>query len=356
MKNKNEKIAIVGTRGVPASYGGYETLAQNIACHGNDEINYLIIGSSTNLETPKAYLKARQIILPLNANGASAFLFDSLSVLVAWFHGYRKLLVLGNSAGAFLVLASFFLRLEIFLNTDGIEWKRNKWNWVARNFLLLNEKCIGHSRKIKLISDSKSIAKYYKDTYQKDSHFVPYGGDHLNIPDINKKPFNAINIARIVPENNIEIILSATSKVPEINLTILGDWKQGYANDLFLRYHKFSNIHFSESLYGKENEEKKNILRAESTLYLHGHSVGGTSPGLIESMFYSDFIFSYYNYSNCETLMGQGNFFKNEEELVSLLKDFVFEPHKLKKINREEACLQYSWTNIVQLYETIMVD
>lgn len=350
------KVAIIGTVGVPAKYGGFETLAEQLTRLATEFGHDLTIYCSSLSYEKKlnAYKNAKLKYVPLKANGWQSIFYDLYSIIHASIYS-DILIVLGGSAGIFIPLLERILPIKIVVNTDGIEWRREKWNIIVKVYLKFSEFILLKYGK-NIISDNLAITKYYSDRYKRHFITIPYGGDHITkstFRDLTSKFGNyAINISRTVPENNIHTILEAFSVHVQYNLVILGDWNSSeYGRVLKDMYKDCSNIYMLPPLY--ESETLKNELRNNCIFYVHGHSAGGSSPGLIEAMCLSKPILSFDTPSNRATTHGQAVYYKNTDDLGSALcfltaQDFTY----IAKNMEEIASKCYTWNIIAQSYNS----
>lgn len=357
--NKVKRVAIIGTQGVPAKYGGFETLVENII-GGNcsDGISYTVFCSSKDMPGKiKEYKGARLKYVCLKANGVQSIPYDIVSMMRA-ICGYDAILILGVSGCIFLPVLKLFCRKKIIVNIDGLEYRRAKWkNWVKK-FLKLSEKTAVRFADI-IITDNKGIQDYVKEEYGKETILIAYGGDHALI-DITKereeeilKQYNlerngySISVCRIEPENNCHITLEAFKNSKE-KLVFIGNWdRNGYSRKLKEEYKdKYSNIILLNSIYDL------NILytlRKNAKYYIHGHSAGGTNPSLVEAMFFGCPILSYDVVYNRETTKNKAHYFTDADGLQQLIAQEVDNGKELKEV----ACEEYTWAKIAKQYEAL---
>jgi glycosyltransferase involved in cell wall biosynthesis len=172
------KVAIIGTVGLPANYGGFETLVENLITHKtNDSISYCVYCSSKNYaEKLREYKGARLVWLPLKANGIQSIPYDIISIVHAVFSSHR-LLILGTSGCIVLPFIRLFSRKHITVNIDGLEHRRQKWGKAARMFLKFSEGMAVRFANV-VIADNKAIQDYVQSEYGKASQLIEYGGDH----------------------------------------------------------------------------------------------------------------------------------------------------------------------------------
>ena len=175
------KIAIVGVVGIPANYGGFETLVENIVKYHDA---YCFPGSITVFCSSRSYtvraanfLSAKLEYVPLNANGAQSILYDFISLFLAVRKRVDVILLLGVSGAVALPLIRLISSAKIITNIDGIEWRRQKWRGLAKNFLRLSEKMAMRFSHV-VIADNSGIASYVKQAYGINSEVIAYGGDH----------------------------------------------------------------------------------------------------------------------------------------------------------------------------------
>ena len=208
---EKKSVSVVGTVGVPACYGGFESLVENLLDYTPENIEYTVFCSKRNYhEYLDIYKGAKLKYLSLSANGVQSILYDIRSMWLG-----RKsdiILVLGVSGGMFLPFLRLFSKAKIITNIDGQEWKRDKWNCVARILLKKSEKsAVKYSDFV--IGDNKGIIDYVKTEYKKDAILITYGSD--NAKKVNKENFltefpflakpYAVAVCRIEPENNIHL-------------------------------------------------------------------------------------------------------------------------------------------------------
>ena len=228
------KVAIIGTVGVPANYGGFETLVENIVRQNrSDELEYSVYCSSKNYnERHWVYRGAKVVYVPLKANGIQSIFYDVFSVL----HALRQadvLLVLGVSGCCILPFVRLLSRKRIIVNIDGLEHRRDKWNKWVRKFLKFSEALAVKYADV-IVSDNKGIQDYVLEEYGKKSALIEYGGDHvicdtsgmeeeiLGKYQLSENGYS-LALCRIEPENNVEMILRAFVASGEL-LIFIGNW------------------------------------------------------------------------------------------------------------------------------------
>jgi Domain of unknown function (DUF1972). len=206
-------ISIVGTVGVPARYGGFETLVDNLLDENDTSCNITVYCSSKSYAKKLAtYKNAKLHYVPFYANGAQSILYDIWSLFHAALKGSDNILLLGVSGAICLPFIRLFSKAKIITNIDGLEWRRGKWNTAIKKFLKFSEKVAVKYSDI-VIADNKAIAGHVENEYGVRSKVIAYGGDHTVLADLALSDQGyALALCRIEPENNVELILKSFSK------------------------------------------------------------------------------------------------------------------------------------------------
>jgi glycosyltransferase involved in cell wall biosynthesis len=323
----NKKIAIIGTVGIPAKYGGFETLTEYLTKNLSSIFDLTVYCSAKNYSKRITNYNGVDLkYINLNANGIQSILYDSISIFRS-FKNSDSLLILGVSGCIVLPIVKRTSNVKILINIDGLEWKRAKWGRFAKWFLKLSER-IAVKYADEVIVDNKVIQDYVKSEYNyTKSHLIAYGADHVSKETLDKELSNkyqfikngyALKVCRIEPENNIDVILKAFSMFPEKKIVCIGNWSNSdYGEKLKIAYSKYKNIFLLDPIY---DQQVLNQFRSNCNLYLHGHSAGGTNPSLVEAMYLGLPIFAYGVDYNKETTKNKALYFDNTTELLSLLK------------------------------------
>ena len=334
-----KKISIIGTVGLPAKYGGWETLVNNLVNHLNNRFDITIYCSK------KRY-------------GIQSILYDIISI-------YKSLkfadtiLVLGVSGCICLPLVKFFGKSQVIVNIDGLEWKRGKWGKLAKIFLKFSEGIAVKFANI-VITDNKAIQKYVFDQYNVNSIFIPYGGDHVKSEeyadflvkyDFLNSPY-AFSVCRIEPENNIDLILETFKLNNSYPLVLVGNWlNSNYGLKLKKKYQNQHNINLLDSIY---DQHKLDVLRSNCSIYIHGHSAGGTNPSLVEAMNLGLPVVAFDVVYNKETTFNMALYFKDTQALLKILSEL--DKTNLSKISLDMKSLaekHYTWLSVSEKYAKI---
>lgn len=359
MKNN---IAIIGTVGLPAKYGGFETLAEHLVSNLSNEYNFTVYCSKkkyTKQERITNYKGAKLEYINLEANGVQSILYDTISILKS-LRNNDILLILGVAGAWILPFIKWFTNKKIIISIDGIEWKRDKWSRMAKLYLWWAEKiAVKYSHYD--ISDNESIQDYTGLRYGTLSKVIEYGADHTlkvepNDEDCSKYQFlkqdYAVKVCRIEPENNVHLVLEAFAKIKNITLVIIGNWSNSeYGMALKSKYQSYKNIQIFDPIY---NQREIDLLRGNAILYVHGHSAGGTNPSLVEAMYLALPVISFRVSYNRTTTENQAIYFSNTEELIKILQNIsVNELLNISKNLKAIANRRYTWNLVAQKYSQL---
>ena len=320
------KLCVIGVVGVPASYGGFETLVEQLIDDKSVDF-YIYCSGKHYADRINDYKGAKLIYIPLSANGVGSIFYDVISLIHALFCGHRNFLVLGVSGALFFPFIRLFRNIKLVSNIDGIEWKREKWQGLAKVFLKFSEYMAVKWSNI-VVSDNAAITNYVRREYRRDCKTIAYGGDHAfaeGLVSDSSRNLNeyihewyALSICRIEPENNIHVILDAFRK-SKMGLVIIGNWDNSdYGKQLFSDYQNCKNIKLIMPIYCVNTLY---VYRANCLFYVHGHSAGGTNPSLVEMMHFSKPIVAFDCSFNRATMEGKGNYFSCSDSLVSLVQN-----------------------------------
>lgn len=364
MNFQKKKLAIIGTVGVPARYGGFETLAHQLVENLNTEYDITVYNSTKHYsakERVKEWNGAKIKYIPLSANGFSSIFYDMISMIHAAIF-CEVLLILGVSGCLFLpFIKLFFPSKKIIINVDGLEWRRAKWNIYAKTFLSWSERVAVWCTD-EIIADNAAIQKYVFDRYGKRSNLIEYGADHNQVENIQSDTFQkypflnqeyAFKVARIEPENNIHTILKGFAKQDTLPLVLVGNWQNSdYGKSLIDEFSGYDHLHLLDPIY---EANLLNQMRTNAKVYIHGHSEGGTNPSLVEAMYLALPIISFDIVYNKVTTENQAVYFETSNELCQLIKDIdLLDLDKLSANLSEVADRRYLWSVISDKYSNLI--
>ena len=375
-EQKSTSIAIIGSRGIPNNYGGFEgfteVLSQNLVKKGYKV--YVSCEHPGEKDNPDTFNGVNLFYFPIKHPKSPVMgmlyevLYDVYSLFIASLRA-EQVYMLGYSAALFFFIPKLFGK-TLYLNPDGLEWKRAKFNSHIKLLLKINEK-MGSFWADMIIADSKGIKKYYDKKYDLESSFIAYGADEIpnvewdneKLPEILKhgisiNPAYWLLVARLEPENNIHTMIEgyikSDAKKP---LIIVGnfstqEYKQ-YIQSMLQHRSKDKKIVFTGGIY---DQESLNMLRQNCFAYLHGHSVGGTNPSLVEAMSMKNLLVAHDNQFNREVCEDTALYFQDSEDLKDKINLIESKPEnyqelKSKAFNRVHK--EYSWDKIISQYNQL---
>ena len=358
---KKKKVAIIGTNGIPAKYGGFETLTEYLTKYLNEEYDLSVYCSKTSKNNRlKTYNNSRLIYLPFKANGWQSMIYDSISIIHAFF--VSDILVILGFSGFFAFPFKIFFRGKIVSNIGGIEWKkvRGKKSWAPIEIFFKKwfERICVHFSDV-IIVDNKVTYDYVKSTYDINSILAEYGGDHatyvpkseeliLKYSFLEKK--YDVTVSRAQEDMNIHLLIEAYKEIPERNLVIVSNWE---ISDYGIKLKKenkdkYSNIFLLDSVY---DLTELNAIRSNGQLYLHTHSLCGSAPSLIEAMYLGLPVICFDVETTRATTEEKSLYFKDIRSLkyiLSKLNDNMI--IELGKEMQSIAIRRYNWKRITDLY------
>jgi glycosyltransferase involved in cell wall biosynthesis len=358
------KIGILGTRGIPNQYGGFEQLTEYLSVGLLKKSFDVYVYNTHNHSYQEKTWNGVQIIHCFNPEEklktAGQFIYDLNCVLDARKRDFDVLLILGYTSIS--VWGRLFpKKAAIIINMDGLEWKRNKYAGKIRKFLFYAEKLA-----VKFcdyfIADSLAIQKYLQSKYDVPSTYIAYGAEipgKASESDLEEKGLTSYNyflvIARLEPENNVEMVLdgfSASSSGKK--MIIVGNPANQFGMYLQNKFRDDHRIIFIGALYDKA---KLHSLKAFSALYFHGHSAGGTNPSLLEAMASGSLIAANNNEFNVSLLQKDAYYFLDAEEVKTLVEKVTHGPKEGAMIanNIRKIREDFTWPKIIDQYaECIM--
>ena len=346
------KVSIIGTVGVPAAYGGFETLAEELTTSLSHRDFLVFCERSAYTKRPRKWKNCRLIYLPIPANGFSSIIYDALSLLISNVKGVRIHIVLGVSGCIFLPLFKrLFPGSKYIVNVDGIESRRAKWSKLAKAFLEFSEGIAVKNADV-VVTDNKAIAEYVERKFDVKSETVAYGAKYFCDPKekLNNDKIRAMALCRIEPENNVHLILEAFKRV-NVPLTFIGNWNySSYGRNLRQQYAKINNITLLDPIYDIEIIKK---IRHDHAIYIHGHSVGGTNPSLVEAMAAGHLCICFDCVFNRFSTEDNALFFSSTQDLVAILNSIKIDTSISSK-SYKIAVEKYTWKIISEQYEQFL--
>ncbi len=353
------KIGILGTRGIPNAYGGFEQFAQYLSQGLVERGHSVWVYNSSDHPYQQTEWQGIHIIHCKDWEGmigtAGQFLYDYNCLRDARGRSFDVLLQLGYTSNSVWHRLWPKGMLNV-INMDGLEWRRSKYGAITRKFLVRAEKWAARHGDV-LIADSVGIQEYIRQKYDREAIYIPYGADIPRTFDAGKlAPWDLrpdgyhLLMARMEPENNIEMIvqgwMAGEKKKP---LVLIGNPGNSFGQYLVKTY-RDDRLRFIGAIY---DADTVNALRHFSTIYFHGHSVGGTNPSLLEAMATGCTIAAHDNAFNKAILGKEGWYFSCPREVHEIL-DRVPDPAWREK-NLEKIKILYNWGKIIDQYEGVFL-
>jgi glycosyltransferase involved in cell wall biosynthesis len=312
------RVAFIGSAGIPNRYGGFEAFLEHCAPTIARDVSSVAVTCDANLyedRTPDFH-DVRRLFIGVRANGISSIPHDLVAFLRV-FRDATHVVVLGVSGGPwfpFFRLACSLTGKKLLVNVDGVEWRRDKFSkWrrgMLRTFDWLAQKC-AH----RIVYDNPGLSSFVLPSCRAKARCIAYSGDHvLRLPDIAVNPQTALTICRIEPENNIHMLIEGALRSPLQRYTIVGNWKHStYGQALRSRYADEKRLCLMDPVYDPEALAR---MRESCDVYIHGHSVGGTNPSLVEMLFYDCRLLCFDCSFNRYTASTSADYFSSADDLA----------------------------------------
>ena len=360
------KIALVGTRGVPARYGGFETCVEEVgrrlADRGHDVVVYCRTARSTDgspPDKPKTYLGMRLVHLPaLRSRAAETLSHTTLSVLHLALRRATVAIVF-NAANAPLLPVVRMGRIPVATHVDGLEWQRAKWGPNGKRYYRLAES-LSVRWSDALIADAQGISDYYRTEFDADTELIAYGapllppddGDRLAELDLRPDGYHLV-VARFEPENHVDVIVDgyvrSSARLP---LVVVGSAPYADAHTAAIHALGDDRVRF---LGGVWDQDQLDQLYANARTYLHGHSVGGTNPSLLRAIGAGAATTAFDVSFNREVLGGSGRFFADAAEAAKRIEESEsdVEGTRDRGAQARVRAESYDWDDVTSRYEEL---
>lgn len=360
-----KRLSILGTRGIPAHHGGFETFAEKLALFlvtkGWRVTVYCQLDGDGPVTTD-TWRGVRRVNIPVLRKGAmGTVLFDWKSTLQAK-REEGQILTLGYNTAVFCLHYRLAGKINL-INMDGLEWQRDKWSFVERAWLYLNERAgcwLGNH----LIADHPEIQKYLASRVKSEKvTMIPYGADRIDDADdalietygLKSKGYSLV-IARAEPENFIlEIVKAFSFRKRNQKLVVLGNYAPA-ENE----YHRSvlqaasNEVIFPGAIYDKATVSS---LRFHTLLYVHGHTVGGTNPSLVEALGAGSAVLAHDNFFNRWVAGDGAAYFISEIDCNHRFDELLSDHNKLERMrvwSRRRFAQQFQWDDVLGKYEQLL--
>lgn len=360
------RIAILGTRGIPASYGGFETFAEHLSTRLVARGHEVTVYCRAHYVSPRQleYHGVRLKVLPtIRHKYLDTVVHSFLSAVHAVPFRFDAALIC-NAANAPFVPILRLTGTPVAINVDGLEHKRKKWGWLGRSYYLLAERLSTVFPNV-TITDAQVIHDYYLARYNAASTMIAYGAeverrqDRQAVRRWRTEPNRyVLYVSRLEPENNAHLVIEAFKKVrTAYRLLIVGDapYARDYINDLKARARGDKRIVFTGFVFGQDYR----ALQQNAYCYVHATEVGGTHPALLEAMGYGNCVLTLATPENLEAVGAAGITYEDESDLAE----------KLQRVLRDGSLVQsyrhraqdrvkeyYDWEWIVDQYEKLFAE
>ncbi|ETD30523.1 glycosyltransferase [Williamsia sp. D3] len=350
-------VAILGTRGYPSFYGGFETLVRQLVPYmvecGWDVVVY---GRTRDADASTEESVVVRVTRGLETKSLSTLSYGLTSALDA-----RKIrpdvaLIMNVANGYWLP----FLRakdIPAIVNVDGIEWERAKWGRLARSVFRLGARMTAKYSS-SIICDSVVIKDYWAQNFGREGKYIPYGGTvHSELPPPDGLPAGKyiLMVARFVPENTVPEFLAAAESLSDNSVVVIVG-SSGYGGPLEEAVEGLAAKNSNVKWYGHINDDQKLFgLWQHAGVYFHGHSVGGTNPALVQAMACGAPIVARDTPYNREVLGDAGSFTRPDSESIrEAIELALSDDNRLRSLRvaaRERAASFYSWDAVCASYE-----
>lgn len=359
------KIGILGTRGIPNQYGGFEQFASYLSTGLVNKGHDVYVYNSHNHSYQEDSWNDVKIVHcydpEYKLGSAGQFIYDLNCILDARNKHFDIILMLGYTSSS--IWGKLYPKKStILFNMDGMEWKRNKYSMPVKKFLFFAEKlAVRYSDFV--VADSRMIQSYIENKYTVPTRYIPYGAQIFNHEDAqllkayNISPYNYfVSMGRMVCENNLEMILDGfSSSRTDKKFLVISNPENKFGKHLVAKYISDERIIFTGAIY---EEKHKHTLKFFCQTYFHGHSVGGTNPCLLEAMASRSLIAAHDNVFNRSVLGSDGFYFSSPDDIRLLVEKSHRPPEAGDMVNNnlQKIQKQFNWERIIDQYESFMLE
>jgi glycosyltransferase involved in cell wall biosynthesis len=356
------RIAILGTRGIPANYGGFETFAEHLATRLAARGHEVTVYCRAHYTSPREleFQGVRLKVLPtIRHKYFDTVVHTFLSALHSIPRRYDAALIC-NAANAPFASILRLTGTPVALNVDGLEHKRKKWNSIARRYYLLAER-LATMLPTETVTDARVIQEYYWARYRSPSTMIAYGAEVERRPDPSVRRWRVepnryvLYVSRLEPENNAHLVIEAFKRVRTAHkLLIVGDapYAHEYIADLKARARRDRRIIFTGFVFGRDYR----ALQQNAYCYVHATEVGGTHPALLEAMGFGNCVLTLAAPENMEAIGEAGIAYADENDLAEKLQRVLRDGSLVQSYrHRAQTRVQevYDWDYVVDQYEKL---
>lgn len=318
-----DRIAFIGSAGIPNRYGGFEAFLEHCAPAMTELGGEVLVTCDAKLYSDSMsplFRGVNRIFIRISANGVASILHDLIAFFLV-FPRTDRIVALGVSGGIWFPLFRICCALtgkRLIVNVDGVEWRRTKFNPMQRLLLRIFD-ALAQLCSHTVIYDNPGLVSYLWGGSVRKAVHIGYSGDHvLRLPDVVREDRTALTICRIEPENNLDLLIEGVLRSSLSKYSIVGNWSHSeYGKSLKSKYAAEPRLVLMDPIY---DPKKLAELRERCALYLHGHSVGGTNPSLVEILYYDCAILCLDVSYNRFTADGAAFYFKDVDALAGCIE------------------------------------
>jgi glycosyltransferase involved in cell wall biosynthesis len=359
------RLALLGTRGVPARYGGFETAAEEIGRRLVERGHEVVVYCRNPGQTRTEYLGMRLVNLPaVRHRAAETMSHTMLSVGHAIAREHPDVAIVFNAANAPFLPALRAARIPVAVHVDGLEWKRAKWGVHAASYYRWAE-----ARSTRwadaVIADAHGIADHLRDAHGVQAHCIAYGAP-IVAPDASRLAEIGLSargyhlvVARFEPENHVqEIVTGYVASRAQLPLVVIGDapYAEEYRAQVRAAAGNDPRVRFLGSLW---DSDLLDTLYAHAMTYLHGHSVGGTNPSLLRAMGAGAPVSAYDVIFNREVAADAGVYFTSPADVAGLCEAAEDAPDAATargSAGQADVAARYRWSDVADAYEALALE
>ncbi len=356
-------VVIIGTRGYPSYYGGFETAVRKLAPYLADagwDVTVYGRHGATRDDDPALDPRVRRVVTRgTDSKSLSTLSYGFWSAIDAWRRKPDVALIMNVANGFWLPLLK--LRgIPTVVNVDGIEWDRAKWGRLAK-FVFKAGAWMTARFADELIVDSIEIGRRWRESFSRDGEYIPYGGDvpeSLPVePGLHHRGY-VLMVARFVPENTIEEFFDAAERLAvKHDVVVVGS--SGYGGELDERARELDESHELVRWLGHVSDDSRLLsLLQHAGAYFHGHSVGGTNPALVQAMACGAPIVARDTVYNREVLGDEGQFVApSAPAIVSAVEALLSDSARQTELSTSAAARakeKFAWNDVNRTYEAVL--
>ena len=340
-----QKVALLSTRGLPAEYGAFEQTISELVGENrySDNPVHYFVGTDKKLKEKEFNAENCDLVYAKRLNGVGVIFYGIITTFLCWARGCTTFVYFGYAMAPIFPILQV-CGYKVICNVDGFEWRRAKWGRLAKLYFRFCESICGKSR-AHLVSDANTIKRYFQIKHSTHSTLIRYGAEVPSITTRQKHNYFVV-VMRMEPENNIKLIVEGFSKsISTKKLHLIGPSTPYFEKNILQLINQDERIVYRGPIYDRDKLINE---RAGAFAYIHGHSVGGTNPTLVEACYMGAPIICFDTRFNREVLCNNATFFKHEKELTKIInQDQSLSPPP-------ELAEEYTWSYVAKEYRRLI--